>query len=453
LVALCAYLVRRTREVDALLAGVVTSVFNFIIPQIVKLLLLVEKHSTEGERQRSLYVKTTIFRWMVTVILTKALSEYRLTLSRDDLGLLPAIRGIFAAEIFIVPFFRYLDFPGFLSKHYFGPRAYTPDQMYLCFKGTPYNLAERYTDLTKIVFLSYYFCALYPMCLFFGSVALFFRHYIDKFLLLRTWREAPHSGTKLATFSTRYFLILAMILASFSAAYEFAFFRYDNICISEDTEAVPEYTNIDVTLSTGSIDVINVSSDFFVRVCTEQTCCQDQNVFHRMGLISPWEISPEAHESDKDFQWLSQPLTAQSPEFSFMYAVTAFAIMMIYIIYQFGRKIMNLFRSLYQGIYEPSGQNQNIDFTNVEGMHAYVPQITLGRFPFPLLFCKIDDIDEKLIGWTTFGEPYSDYNLIHDIQEIIDNSDDPNPPLFSDGPLFSFVTQWHRDFNAENKLD
>lgn len=449
LVILGAYFVRRVREANSLFAGFLTSVLTFIIPQIVKLLLLVEKHSTEGERQRSLYLKITIFRWLLTVILVKALSDTRLTISSEDNGLIQSVRGIFISEILLIPILRLLDLGGSLSKHYFGPRARTPDQMYLCFKGTPYNLAERYTDMTKIVFLSYYFCAFYPMGLFLGSVALINRHYVDKFLLLSTWRDAPASGTKLATFSTRYFLLLAMIIAAIASAYNFAYFRYDNLCVSPQQFA-QNHTNLDVTLSNGDIEVINVTSGLFVRVCNEDTCCQEQNVWQKAGFNNPMDISP-TNQRKSEFRWLSEPISAQDPAYSYAYVLSTFIILITYLAHQSFRKVKKYFNALYREIYEPSGKSQNIDFTNVEGIHAYVPQIILGRFPFPLLFCNIDDIDEKLIGWTTFGAPFSDHNLIHDIKAINDSSDDT--PLFCDGPLFSFIKQWDRDFDAENKVD
>jgi len=473
LVALSAWGVQAPRNSSALAsslgAGILISALNLIIPRIVSLLLLLEKHDTEGERQRSLYLKVTIYRWLLTVFMTKALSDFDLSISNDDRALLPAVRGIFLSEMFLVPILRVLDFGGSLSKHYFGPRAKTPDQMYLCFKGSPYNLAERYTDLTKVVFLSYFFSALYPTTLFFGSLAIFLRQYSDRFLLLRTWRAAPHFGTKLATFSTRYFLILAVVFATYGSATGFAFFRYDNICASDQVNA-QNFTNINVTLSTGASEVINVTSGIFARVCTEDSCCQDQTVSNDLGFIAPWEIFPPNHRK-RDFKWLSEPLTTQDPRVTFMYALTAFIMVLGYILLNFWKSSIRLVHSLYAGVYDESdqGSNQFIDFSSVNGIDGYIPELTHGRFPHPLLFCNVDDIEKDSIGWTPYdGDPENDsahdlykaHNLIYDIDEINNSSDltennevgvnNPtnNPPL-SHGPLFSVVKQYKRDFSKE----
>ena len=146
LVLLGAWITRRTRLVHGpYWGGIVTSLLNLIIPQIVYPLLLIERHSAEGNSQKSLYTKIIIFRWFNTVILLKFLNDYNRTLSDGNHDLLKSVSGIFVSEIIFTPIICLLDIGGTLSKHYFAPRAKTQQQMYLCFKGTPYNLAEKYT--------------------------------------------------------------------------------------------------------------------------------------------------------------------------------------------------------------------------------------------------------------------------------------------------------------------
>ena len=153
LITLCAYLVQTVRKTKGpFWAGIFTSVSNMIIPNIVKLILLAEKHDTEGNRQRSLYIKVTIFRWFNTVIMTRILSGFSTVLGRESDDLLVAINGIFIIEMFFIPALSLLDLPGNLSKHYVAPRAKTQDQMFLCFKGSVYNLAEKYAVSVVLCF-------------------------------------------------------------------------------------------------------------------------------------------------------------------------------------------------------------------------------------------------------------------------------------------------------------
>ena len=82
----------------------------------------------------------------------------------DDEGtLLPTVATIFVAEMFTSPLLRILDVGGQFKKHFQAPRAVSQDEMNLYFKGTEWSLAERYTDLTKILLLTFYYSYLLPM--------------------------------------------------------------------------------------------------------------------------------------------------------------------------------------------------------------------------------------------------------------------------------------------------
>jgi hypothetical protein len=62
----CGFLVSMTRNsLGPRFSAPLTTMFNSVIPLIVKLLMLIENHSDEGSLQQSLYLKITIFRWYV----------------------------------------------------------------------------------------------------------------------------------------------------------------------------------------------------------------------------------------------------------------------------------------------------------------------------------------------------------------------------------------------------
>lgn len=95
LVAVCGYLVYLTRESSGVLySGVLTIAFNAVIPEVIKLLMLLERHDTEGDYQNSLYLKITLFRWINTAILPLIISPFVQTLSSERSAILPTILGI-----------------------------------------------------------------------------------------------------------------------------------------------------------------------------------------------------------------------------------------------------------------------------------------------------------------------------------------------------------------------
>jgi hypothetical protein len=132
----------------------VSSIRNILIPNVAKLLIIFEQHASEDDRQKSMYLKITVFRWVNTALLLKISSPLTRQLLDSDTDLIPSINALLISEMFLPPLITIADMMGNLSKHYFAPRAKTMHQMLLCFKGTPYNLAEKYT-VSLIVIVAY----------------------------------------------------------------------------------------------------------------------------------------------------------------------------------------------------------------------------------------------------------------------------------------------------------
>ena len=126
-------------------SGPLTTIFNSIIPVIVKLLLYVENHGNEGSRQESLYLKITLFRWVNTAMLTKYITPFTSTVSNGPRDMLITINSILWSELFLSPFLKLIDIFGNIQKHVIAPRMRTQESMNSCFQGTQYNLGERYT--------------------------------------------------------------------------------------------------------------------------------------------------------------------------------------------------------------------------------------------------------------------------------------------------------------------
>jgi hypothetical protein len=124
MIVFAGFVVARVRKaVGPGLSGIFVTLFNTSIPQIVKLFLLFERHATEGSRQKSLYLKVTLFRWVNTVILTQMITPFTQTIGPGGRDVLPTINGILWSELFVAPFLRILDIMGLLKKHVLAPRA------------------------------------------------------------------------------------------------------------------------------------------------------------------------------------------------------------------------------------------------------------------------------------------------------------------------------------------
>eukprot|EP00977_Amphora_coffeiformis_P030428 scaffold46958_cov199-Amphora_coffeaeformis.AAC.1 len=244
----------RARASPTVAAYLVTTL-NSTIPQILKILMIFERHSTEGGFQTSLYLKITLFRWINTAILTKVITPIIGTLTSTDTSVLPTINSILWSELWLTPLLRLSDWLTNLKKHVLAPRARTQDQMNNWFQGTYYNLGERYTDLTKILFVVFVYSALFPAAFFFGAAILLVQYYADKYCLTRIWGWVPTIGSELPKFSRRYFFSGSILVLCILSAYAWAQFPYDNLCIPEEPSVenfAGSFANVNLPLVDGS---------------------------------------------------------------------------------------------------------------------------------------------------------------------------------------------------------
>lgn len=79
--------------------------------------------------------------------------------------------------------------------------------------------------MTKVLFVCFFYSALFPASFLFGFVILLVQYHVDKFCLLRIWGFSPSLGNSLAVYSRRYFFTGATVAFIIASAYAWAQFR------------------------------------------------------------------------------------------------------------------------------------------------------------------------------------------------------------------------------------
>mmetsp|Transcript_12868 Transcript_12868/g.19940 ORF Transcript_12868/g.19940 Transcript_12868/m.19940 type:complete len:954 (+) Transcript_12868:123-2984(+) len=438
----CGFLVQLTRrDLGSEYSAYLTTAFNSIIPLIVKLLLQLENHPDESKLQQSLYLKVTFFRWVNTALLTMWLTPFTSTISAGKRDIILTIKNILVAELWFSPSLRLLDLFGNLKKHYFGPRAVTQNSMNLWFQGTPYNLGERYTDLTKILFVVFVYSVWFPSGFFFGAAILLVQYYTDKYCLTRIWSQAPLLGPNLAKFSRRYFFTTALLLFGIIASYAFAQFPYDQVCDppagTEDHGLSGTYENVRF-LSNGTSANIYVKQDTNVIYC-------DQGEWKLGRGFLGFPAVPSVLQSDDEPAWM----TSGQEQLSKIYGWSTVVLLSVFVVTIFGRSLYKTVVGCFRGVYEPEGRDAQIDFQNVAGISVYIPQFKLGALQFPILACDVDHVNNEWIGWNDEADPsFDNHNVIFDIPyEGLSRNKHESPgniELDYTSPIFSLVKSWSR---------
>lgn len=227
-------------------AALAISVANAIFPMIAKVITHFESHASEAGKQISLYIKIAIFRWVITAIVITIITPFTSTITDGPEHLLQSVYIIFFADLVTSNVLQLADPVSNFNRHFLAPRARSQERMNLLMSGTEYSIAERYTNMSKTLFLTFYYCAIYPGAFFLCATTLFVSFYVDKFSLMRTWKPAPMLGPYVAMFSRIYLMSSAIAAMGIVSSYWYSGFPFDNLC-SENISHSAYYGNWIIT--------------------------------------------------------------------------------------------------------------------------------------------------------------------------------------------------------------
>jgi hypothetical protein len=187
---------------------------------------------SETERQTSLVVKLSLVRICNSVLLIFLVSAYQDMLS---LSLVSKISSLLMLDVAFSPMLRLLDFYNVIMRYCVAKKAATQASMNSAFNGTYWNLAERYTDVTKTFFLCFFYSAICPSGYLLAFSAIFVNYFVDKYLLLRRWRVPPNFNSTISN-ANRYFQYLAVLSHACIAMYFYRNWPFECSVIVDPSE-------------------------------------------------------------------------------------------------------------------------------------------------------------------------------------------------------------------------
>lgn len=408
--ALIAFLITVFFKVNYLFGAGFIALSNMLYAEFAKkITFMFESHFAEGDVQASIYVKVGLFRFVNTAIILTITTPFTSQLEVD--GLIPRVYAVFVAELILVPLARLIDFPGHFRRHVLAPRALTQDGMNLNFVGHPVELAERVTDLTKMVFLSFWYSAVFPGGLFFCSFVLFAKYYTDRFGLMRIWKRVLPVGNRIELFSRRYFFSTAVVAFATISAYSWSGFPYDNLC-QNGGRVDPNYIG-KWTLQTGEsgtiVDASVTGKDSAFRYCLQNLLRVEGPSFPAIPANQPqggeW-MTPEQENITNIYGWTS---------------VACIAFVAFTIVWGWSDVIAELFAQKTEHTVVSTKRTFH-DVLTHSSISTYTPEVKSNLFPYPLVACNTDDIDDEIYTWTDADHPHSYYDLTKDAEFLVNDS-------------------------------
>jgi hypothetical protein len=350
-----------------------------------------------------------------TAIVLTIITPFTSTISNHD-GLINKVYALFFAEIITTNAIQLADPVGHFKRHYLAPRAQSQDAMNLNFSGTPMELAERYTNMTKILFLTFWYCAIYPAAFFMCSLTLFIAYYADKFSLTRIWKRQPHLGPKISEVSRVYFFPLSIAAMAIVSSYYWSAFPFDNICESDTTVDSAYWGTFVIGDEQGLSTTIAVTAnDTSYQFCNQDLFRYETYAFPFIPIFQ----APGA-------EWM----TPEQEQLTTVYGWTAVGVVALVLLQLFLGFFGNLV-SMFKSTYKPTGNDQGINFSNVPSISTFIPQIESTIYSYPLLACNVDNLDVDLLEWTDPDRPHVFYDLTKDAEVLIQGMDVSANMVFS----------------------
>eukprot|EP00612_Vaucheria_litorea_P004378 CAMPEP_0171462724 /NCGR_PEP_ID=MMETSP0945-20130129/6640_1 /TAXON_ID=109269 /ORGANISM="Vaucheria litorea, Strain CCMP2940" /LENGTH=804 /DNA_ID=CAMNT_0011989293 /DNA_START=60 /DNA_END=2474 /DNA_ORIENTATION=- len=366
IVILNAVIIWLTSKFSTSLPAFFISLSNSILPVVVQAITAYEHHPTDSNFQSSLLMKIITFQWMNTAFIIYIIEPQDELLSE---GFIAQISSILWADAITSPVLLLLDIPGRLNRYILSHFATNQLKMNSYFIGTSWFLAEKYAGAIKTVFVALFYSAIYPAGLYIASLALFINYWVNKYCLLRLWKNPPPMGDFLALLSKVY-LALAVLIKLIVSLNFYSYWLVDN-CF--------EVTNL-LVISTDEFvqkKGIQANVDFVYTEC-EANLSKNSN---------PWSFTT--------FDWM----TRDQEKLVLIQGISSVVMTVIVAVVIFGVPFVGFVKHLFSGSYKTVGRAHNKKFSEVEEIQAYVPQVEMELLTHPLLATDIGKLKTEHVSW------------------------------------------------------
>jgi hypothetical protein len=171
------------------MVSVLISVINICLPAIFIKVTEFEAHIDEDDRQNSL-----LFKLYGAKLLTSVIFLYISTGWDDflDSESVIAIINVQLGACFSAPLFKLFDPMGVFYRWIVGPAVSTSQsQLNKYWEGSAFMLADRYTEISKVIFISFFYSLLTPVALYIAVLSCLAMFAIDRYLLFRKTKTPP----------------------------------------------------------------------------------------------------------------------------------------------------------------------------------------------------------------------------------------------------------------------
>jgi len=280
-----------------------------------KILNSFERHPTNTDSQSSLLFKLVAARWTISAIVVYIITPWTTTIDADKIK---GIMSILLADCITTPTLRLLNIGHLVNVYVLSPFAKTQQQLETLLKGAPWLLAERYSDMTKTLYICLFYSAILPTGYLVTACALVYNFWVDKYCLLRTWQVPPMLDASIAA-NTRSRIAIVVLVHLIVSLHYYAGWPFDNVLCTD-----PE----------GNLDH------------DPMNCNAELN-----NMYTVTRVNTNVWQSD-DFIWFNRRSYMTDGQFDVVlaYQVTSTIAVILISLYYFGQSFVGFLWTLFVGV-------------------------------------------------------------------------------------------------------
>lgn len=287
--------------------------------------------------------------------------------------------------------------------------------------------------MSKVLFLSFYYCTIFPSALFLCAGTMLVLYYIDSYSIMRIWKRNPQIGPQISHFNDKYIVPFYILVLSILSSYWWSAFPYDNLCSVDSTDTPTQApTNISLTddnLFPPGYDIF-VESEFKNETVYEYC---NQNLLFK-------EFPVEEHNS-----WM----TEDQRHMANLFGWSSLAVLVLMALFFSFLALRHIFR-FFKSDYSPDGRDMEIPFSTLEDNCTYIPQVETKQTPYPFIVGNVSDMNPELFDWVSAEHSYDYYNVTLDLKDILTPAELEEA---SAKTLFSIVKDYTYSDDIDNNAD
>jgi len=173
------------KEVSSFLLAAAIAIMDVMLAALFEIITDWGTPKTEGKKQSSLQIKLFAARLLISTVFPYILASWDVFL---DVDFIAQIINVQLSACFLSPLINFLDLGGLVGRNIIAPIfSQTQAELNSKWSGSNWSLAERYTVVSKILFISLFYALLTPVSLFIGGASFVLLYYVDRYLLMRKW--------------------------------------------------------------------------------------------------------------------------------------------------------------------------------------------------------------------------------------------------------------------------